>query len=179
VARIEESIVVALPREDVFEFASQPENMPLWNPVVRESRVVGDLEEGAQVVQRIDLLGRRFETIYEVTHYEPCARVEYTSTCGPVEVRGTMRFSPVSGGTRVRWTVVGDARGFLRVADGVLMGLGRQEMRSCLDNLRRVMEEEEPAEVKLSPISVRAGSLLLRGGARLFGVASAFVTQKS
>ena len=181
-ARIEESIVVGLPREQVFEFAAQPENMPLWNPVVRESRVLGDLEEGAEVVQSIDLLGRRFEATYEVTSYEPCERVEYASSSGPVHVRGTMEFRSVRSGTRIRWEVVGDARGFLRVADGLLLGLGRPEMQSCLENLKRVVEGE-PAQLTLSPVSVRAlqqhaGPALVRNGARLLTGFFSLIAQK-
>jgi uncharacterized membrane protein len=138
---VEESIVVSLPRERVFEFAALPENMPLWNPVVRESKALGALERGTKVVQRIQLPGRRFETVYEVTCYEPGRRIAYSSTQGPVEVEGTMEFRRERGGTRVRWIVRGDARGFLRFGESILVGLGRPKMRDCLHNLKRAVEE--------------------------------------
>lgn len=138
---LEESIHIPLPREHVFAVAARPEHMPLWNPAVLESEVVGEMERGATVLQRIELLGRCYEAEYRVSRYEPPRRVTYTSTVGPVEVEGTMRFAAASGGTLVRWGVLGDCRGFLQVAEGLLARAGRRELRACLDTLRRVVEE--------------------------------------
>jgi uncharacterized membrane protein len=142
---IEDSVFVSSPRQAVFRFAARPENMPLWNPAVRESKVIGRLKAGASVVQFIELFGRRFETTYEVTCYEPFRRVTYSSTGGPIEIKGTMEFSTEPGGTMVRWIVWGDCRGFFRVGQSILMGLGRREMRECLGRLKRALEEVEAA----------------------------------
>jgi carbon monoxide dehydrogenase subunit G len=142
---IEDSVFVSSPRQAVFRFAARPESMPLWNPAVRESKVIGRLEAGASVVQLIELFGRRFETIYEVSRYEPFRRVTYTSTGGPMDVQGSMEFSTEPGGTVVHWIVCGDCRGFFRAGQSILMGLGRREMRDCLERLKRVLEEAEAA----------------------------------
>jgi uncharacterized protein YndB with AHSA1/START domain len=183
VIEIEESIDVALPRERVFEFAARPENMPLWNPVVQESKALGDLEEGTEVVQRVDLFGRRFQTTYEVTCYEPNDRIVYTSRTGPVEVQGTMEFQRAKDGTRVRWSVAGDCRSLFRVAESVLIGMGRPEMRTCLENLKGVLEQAEPGEdgeiaVYDRRIPVPAPSVISQGR-RLFSLVTSLVAQKS
>ena len=180
---IEESIHVSLTPERVFRFAARPESMPLWNPVVRESKALGPLEEGATVVQRIDLLGRRFETTYEVTRYEPDRRIEYTSRTGPLEVQGTMEFRRERGGTRVRWHVAGDCRSLFRVAEGVLSGLGRPEMQTCLKNLKGVLEQtesEEDGEISLYERTVSIpGPSLISQGRKLFTLVTSLVAQKS
>jgi carbon monoxide dehydrogenase subunit G len=168
VVQIEESIDILLPLEDVFMFAAHPENMPRWNPVVKESTLVGSLEEGATVRQSIDVLGRRFGAVYEVTRYEPFRAVEFTCTDGPVEVQGRMEFRRVGGATRIQWTVVGDCRGFLRVAEGVLIGLGRPEMRACLENLKLAVEHPETADFPIRSeqgAGIRAPSLISHGRA--------------
>ncbi|MFN2545561.1 MAG: SRPBCC family protein [Actinomycetota bacterium] len=139
--QIEESIVVSLPRDRVFEFAASPENMPLWNPAVRESRALGPLEPGAKVEQLVEILGRTFRAEYEVTRYEPSRRVAYTATAGPVSVHGTMEFRAERGRTLVRWIVAGECPSFLRIAKGFLAARGRPEMRVCLQNLKRLVEE--------------------------------------
>lgn len=138
---VEETIRIALPRRRVFAVASRPDNMPLWNPAVLESELVGPMAPGARVVQRIELLGRDFETEYEVTRYEPGHAVTYTSVRGPVRVEGTMRFESAGEYTLVRWTVAGDCRGFLRVGESLLARAGRRELRGCLESLKRVVEE--------------------------------------
>ncbi|HEX9376670.1 MAG TPA: SRPBCC family protein [Actinomycetota bacterium] len=138
--QIEDSIVVDLPRRQVFPLAASPENMPLWNTAVLESRICGALQRGARVVQRIHLMGHRFETVYEVSSYEPPRLVTYTSTSGPMDIRGTMEFESLRGATRIHWSVAGDCRGFLRVAEPVLVRAGRFEMHACLQNLKRFVE---------------------------------------
>ncbi len=138
---IEECIVIDLPRRRVFPVAARPENMPLWNSAVLESELDGALMEGTRVVQRIHLLGRRFQTAFRVTCYEPPRQITYTSTAGPMDIRGTMEFVPLQGRTLVRWTVAGSGRDFFRVGEGVLVRAGRHEMRSCLENLKRFVEQ--------------------------------------
>jgi uncharacterized protein YndB with AHSA1/START domain len=141
VIEIEESIVIARPRHRVFRFAARPENMPLWNPVVLESRTVGTLQEGAQVVQQVELFGCRFEARYQVTSFEQNRRIAYTCTRGPMPVEGIMEFDVERGATRVRWIVGGDVRGLLRLGEGMLVARGRSEMRACLEHLKRLIEE--------------------------------------
>src|SRR5205809_518728 len=82
--------VVPAPRSRAFGIAAQPENMPLWNRGVLESRVGGPLEKGALVTQICEVYGRRFETLFEVTCFQPPRRVVFTSVRGPMAVRGTM-----------------------------------------------------------------------------------------
>ena len=141
VIQIEETIVVSRPRDEVFSVAADPANMPLWNPAVRESTLVGRLRRGAKVVQLVEILGRRFQTEFEVTTYEPGRRVAYASTGGPLRVQGAMEFRADRGRTHVRWIVSGEPRGFMRVAESVLLGMGRPEMRTCLENLKSVVED--------------------------------------
>jgi hypothetical protein len=145
VIEIEDRVLVPSPLRSTFRFAARPENMPLWNPVVLESRVVGRLRPGAEVVQRIDLFGRRFDAVFAVTSYEPFRRVAYASRGGPVDVRGTMEFETERAGTLIRWIVCGDCRGFFRVTEAVMVGLGRRQMRICLENLRRALQATRAA----------------------------------
>jgi hypothetical protein len=182
VIQVEESILVSLPRKRVFLFAAKPQNMPLWNPVIRESRPQGALKPGATVVQLVELLDRQFETLYQVTAYEPYRKVAYTTSTGPVEIEGTMDFETEPGGTRVTWTVTGGCRGLLRVAEGVLSSLGRPEMRTCLENLKRVVEarehgDEVPALQPFGSIGTAAPSLLSRSR-RLVALAATLVPQR-
>jgi len=175
VIQIEETIVVARPREQVFAVAAHPENMPLWNPAVRESTLVGQLRRGAKVIQLVEVLGRRFETEFEVTAYEPGRRVAYTCTGGPLTVQGTMEFRADRGRTHVRWIVGGDARGLIRVAEGVLLGAGRPEMRACLENLRHFVEVGSARPCRPSPTLSGA---LARGPLRLLGAVGSLVSQR-
>ena len=140
--QVEDRVSIGSSPGVVFRFASRPQNMPRWIPSVVESRLIGHLRPGATVVQRVQFFGRQFETRYTVAVYEPPVRVAYTSLSGPMDIRATMEFEPVPDGTAVRWSVLGDCRGFVRVPRAVLMGRGRHEMRAALEALRRLLDAE-------------------------------------
>lgn len=143
--RLEDAVFVGLPPRRAFEVAAAPENMPRWNPAVTESEVVGELGPGARVIQTIELMGRTFESEFEVTTYEPGRALTFSSVDGPMRIEGTMRFERAKGGTLVRWTVAGDCRGFLKVAEGLLVRVGRRELRACLESLKALLEEQASA----------------------------------
>ena len=143
--QVEDRISIGSSPGAVFGFASRPQNMPRWIPSVVESRLIGRLRPGATVVQRVQLFGRQFETRYVVTAFEPPVRVAYTSLSGPMDIRATMEFEPAPGGTAVRWSVLGDCRGFVRIPRAVLLARGRHEMRMALEALRRLLDGEATA----------------------------------
>ena len=174
---IEESVFVELPPSRVFRFAGRPQNMPRWNPAIRHSRTVGPLREGAEVEQVVDLMGRRFEVVYEVTEYTPSRRLTCTTTQGPVHVEGTMEFERAPGGTVVRWTVRGDTRGFVRVGKRILVGLGRPEMRACLENLKAILEQGNLDQHSRGHQAL-APSMAGRSRPRLLGLVASLVSDK-
>lgn len=139
---IEDSVLIDRPPGEVFPMAADPRNMPRWNPAVLASELDGPLRRGATIVQDIDLVGRRFETVFTLRSFQPARSVTFTSTAGPIQVEGTMRFRAEAGGTRVSWTVRGDCRGILRIAERALVLAGKRELRACLARLKRLLEEE-------------------------------------
>ena len=140
--RIEQEVVVRAPVRDAFLLAAHPERMPLWNDSVLESSVLGELEEGASVVQVAKVCGHRFETVFLVSHFEPFRRVTYSSVSGPMAIEGTMEFEEQGPDTSIRWSIRGDARGFLRIGERLLRSVGEQEMRRCLARLSDLLESQ-------------------------------------
>ncbi len=71
--RIEESLEINRPLEEVFSYVADPENLPEWSNLVLEVRkeTEGPLQEGARFTTVAKFLGRRFETPFEVTAHEP------------------------------------------------------------------------------------------------------------
>jgi hypothetical protein len=67
-----ESGVIERPVEAVFALAANPQNDPLWSPVVAEARQtsLGSLGIGTTFQQVLRLLGRRLEITFEVTGFE-------------------------------------------------------------------------------------------------------------
>ncbi|MBA2536713.1 MAG: SRPBCC family protein, partial [Actinobacteria bacterium] len=61
--RVEDSIVVARPIEDVFDYLTDPETLPEWQGSALEARVEGEgpMRAGSRVLERRKFLGRRLE----------------------------------------------------------------------------------------------------------------------
>ena len=71
--RVEESVEINRPVEEVFSYASDPEHFPEWSGIILEvqKEQPGVLAEGDRFTTVSKFLGRRFETPFEVTAHEP------------------------------------------------------------------------------------------------------------
>jgi hypothetical protein len=83
--RFEESVVLNQPVEKVFDYVSNPLNLPEWQGPPTEVRDLqqstpGGLREGDRFVTVLEFLGRQYETPTEVTAYEPYRRLSYRGT---------------------------------------------------------------------------------------------------
>ena len=86
--RVEESIIIDRPAEEVFGFLSVRTNDPVWMASVTESEwldpaaPMGVGRRGRMVMQA---MGRR-EFLDEVTEYEPGRRIAHRSVAGPMVI---------------------------------------------------------------------------------------------
>lgn len=147
---IEESVEINKPVEEVFSYATNPENFTEWAGTVievhREGSGEAPLSEGESFTVEQKLLGRRFEQSFEVTHYEPHQHYAHRSKGGPVPVSMDFTYEPVSSEkTRIVQHNEGEPGGFFALAGPLLKrALGRQ-MRTNLENLKDLMEAREQA----------------------------------
>ncbi len=141
--RVEESIGIDRPVQEVFEYVSEPDNFPEWTGTAIEvhKRTPGPVREGDTFTAVIKFLGRRFETPYERTSYEPNRRFTERATGGPLpDQRWTYTFEEAPGGTRLARAVEGEPGGFFKLADPLIeRALGRQ-IRGDLETLKDLLE---------------------------------------
>ena len=82
--RVEESIEIYRSVEEVFAYVANPENLPERSGLAIEVKdAPGPLREGDTFTVVAKFLGRRFETPYERTSYEPNRRYTDRATGGP------------------------------------------------------------------------------------------------
>jgi uncharacterized protein YndB with AHSA1/START domain len=101
----EYTIVINKPVEKVFNYVSNPANLPEWQGPPTEIRdlqqITSDrLREGDRFTTVLQFLGRRYETPTEVSAYKPNRRLSYRGTGGPVPTQMIFIFEEVPGGTR-------------------------------------------------------------------------------
>jgi uncharacterized protein YndB with AHSA1/START domain len=141
--RLEESVEINRPVEEVFSYVANPENLPEWSGLVLEvhKETQGQPEEGDRFTTVAKFLGRRFETPFERRAYEPNRRYTDRAAGGPIPDQDwTYTFEEVSGGTRLTRAAEGEPGGFFRLAGPLLERAGRRQIRADLGNLKDLLE---------------------------------------
>ena len=135
--RVDESLVIARPREDVARYMFDWRNDPEWIGGISEARLVtdGDFGIGSRVARVASFMGRRIEYVLEVDEYEPNSRVAMRSVKGPFPMTVEYELEEAEGRTRARVRVGGDATGFYRIARPLL---NRAAARSIAGDLKRL-----------------------------------------
>lgn len=103
-AKIESTVTIARPVEDVFRFVlALEENAPKMDPgvesVVKTSH--GPTGAGTTFRFRQKMLGRRRETTTRFISVEPNREIEFEARLGPIEPKAVLTFEQTDEGTRV------------------------------------------------------------------------------
>jgi uncharacterized membrane protein len=145
--RVEESIVIERPAEDVFEFFSERSNDVVWMGTVEESewlepaRAEGLGRRGRMVIK---VGGRRSEFIDEVTAWEPGRLVAHRTVEGPMDLNTSCFAEPAGEGScRATVTASTEPHGILaRLTDPIVARVMRRSFRADLARLKRLLEGE-------------------------------------
>jgi hypothetical protein len=145
--RIAHSVVIDRPLAEVFALAGNPDYDPRWGALIVESRQISDgsLGTGSRLEQVASLLGARFTTIVEITEYEALQVVAFKIT-EPVRLEHRRTFEPVSGGTRVAFTVEVDTQGHFKLAESLLRNIAQRRLETDLDALKEYLEAPTPSQ---------------------------------
>lgn len=150
--KIEESITIQCPPEDVFEFLAVRSNDALWmasvvesdwlDPTTDPAAPIGVGRRGRMVMK---FPGRRAVFIDEVTEYEPGRRIEHRTVEGPIPLRTACICAPA--GDACRTTVVAEADRlpggvFGRLAAPVVTSVIRRGFKVDLARLKNIFEAE-------------------------------------
>ena len=145
---LEYTIVINQPVERVFDYVSNPVNLPEWQGPPVEIRDLqqstpGQLREGDRFTTVLQFLGRQYETPTEVSAYEPNRRLSYRGTGGPVPTQITFIFEEVPEGTRFTHTQEVEPRGLFGLAESLFEIAAKRQLRSELQILKDLLEANE------------------------------------
>jgi uncharacterized membrane protein len=156
--RVEESIIIDRPPEEVFGFFTVRTNDPVWMASVTESEwldpaaPMGVGRRGRMVMKA---MGRR-EFLDEVTEYEPGRRIAHRSVSGPMAIYTACIAQPTGDGCRA--TVLYEPErlpgGFLgRLTAPLTARIVRRNFRADLARLKDILEAEAGSRGKVEPAS--------------------------
>jgi uncharacterized membrane protein len=147
VARVSGEILINRPVEQVFDYAADQRNEPLYNARMLRSEKITDGPIGVGTRFRATARsGRRVvEMLIEITEYERARRFGSRTTMSSVEVNGGLTFEPVDGATRMRWSWEVSPRGPLRMFGPLVARLGRRQEQAVWTGLKAQLEGSDPA----------------------------------
>ncbi len=140
--RIEKSVLIDRPVEDVWEYVHDPANDAVWQTSIVETRHEGGpaMDVGTRIVEVRRFLGRRFETAWEVSEFDPPRRSAVRSVSGPIPFAGSYLLEPVDGRTRFTLRMDTEAHGFFKLAEPVFGRMAGREMEANLGHLKDALE---------------------------------------
>jgi uncharacterized membrane protein len=140
--KIETSIVINRPIEEVFAFTTNFENQPKWQSRLLEVKKTSEGPIGVGTTWRgvAMFLGQRIENNTVMTEYVPNQAYAGKSTSGPVPAEARLTYEPVEGGTRLGFTLEAQPGGFFKLAEPLLNGLFKRQTEADLATLKDLME---------------------------------------
>ena len=141
-SKIESSVVINGPVEEVFAFANDPDNDAQWQTGVLESKQTseGPIGIGATSSNVIQFLGQRIESTTEVTEYEPNMKVSTKATSGPIPFNSTSTFESVEGGTKVTTVAEIEFGGLFKLAEPIVSRSAKRQFEGSMATLKDILE---------------------------------------
>ncbi|UKA64510.1 SRPBCC family protein [Arthrobacter sp. FW306-04-A] len=142
----DESIVIPVPPEEVFDYLNDPTHLAEYDATILTSELEGDgpVRVGSRFKGTSKILGRTFDWVVEVTEDERPTKQTIKSVEGKIDFIGTYTMTPEAGGTRLNYRLesgAGLGGVFGRVADVLVNKAYARQTRANLATLAEILTE--------------------------------------
>lgn len=133
------------PLTQVFSFVATPENDFQWQYGTLASAQVSHGEVGIGTLFRAvgHLMGRRLETLYEVTTFELNRRYGFRSVTGPVDSHTLYLFEITEGATQIHMTLETDLRDLFKANNTIIVKRFKKQYKENLAMLKTILEAQK------------------------------------
>ena len=139
---VEESIVIQVPCEKLFDYLTDVNNRSQYIPALEEVVMIdeGPIEEGSRYIEVSTIAGRRLETTYQVTSFERNRRITAQTLKSIFPIKVDLLFYDRDSYTTLNIELDFELKGIFRLASGVVRGIVRQQAKDILMNMKRSVE---------------------------------------
>ena len=140
--RVEASVVINRPLEEVFGFVRNPVDHPQWetSQFDVEQTSEGPMGVGTTFRGGIRLLGLPIDWTAECTGYDTDGELEFSVNAGPLQLQEILTLEHIEAGTSFTIVYEGDLRGLVRLAGPIVVRVFQRQVESDLANLRDILE---------------------------------------
>jgi uncharacterized membrane protein len=142
--KVEHSVFINLPAEEIFAYMSNLEKLADWSGAVISARKISSEEMlvGTRVQCTIHMLGKWFDTTYEIVECVPNRYLTFKSILSVAPTLISYQFEPVEGlGTNVILEeIIKFTGGFLGFAESVIKNVIQRQINYDLLTLKDLLE---------------------------------------
>ena len=140
--KVEKSVLINKPVEEVFNFITAEGNYTKWQAGVEE--VIDDVSRntvGSQFTEVRKFMGQEMRTTLEVTDFKPNEKWSAKVVKGPVPYEVTVTFETSNGGTKYTTRVEGEPKGFFKIAENMVAGQLEKSLAEDAQTLKEMLEK--------------------------------------
>ena len=141
--KIEHSVIIQRPMEEVFAFVTDLRNETRWQPEIKSVTLDGAVATGATFREERVSFGRRFVWRFRITRCEAPRCIEIETLSGTAPYAGARRLEAVPGGTRVTESGELQLPWPLRPLDPLWSRLAARPVRDAYARLKALLEARE------------------------------------
>lgn len=140
--RVETTITINRPVEEVLEFLTQVENLPTWaeNIVEAEQTSQGPVGQGTTCRIVSEVMQRRLSHEFAVTEFSPGEKYAAHSTDGPFSMSLIYSIRPFESGSQLHSVSEIRLTGMLALAESAMSAIAQARFESDHRNLKRILE---------------------------------------
>ncbi len=142
--KIEYSVYINRPHQQVFDFVSNPANDPQWVGPVESAKLVseGPVGVGSILSSEAKFMGRNLESTSEYTVWDPPNQFALKSVGGPISYEQTVTFNAKDTGTQLNLSIQADVGGFFKLAEGLVGKQLNKQVETDFITLKSLLEAE-------------------------------------
>jgi len=143
-AHAENSITIARPAKEVFDFILDGTNSVHWRPAVTDVQLLPgkSLGVGAVFKQGLKGPGGRIDGDYEIVECKPNEWIKFQVIAGPARPTGTYIFKADGNSSLVTFILDYQPKGLAKLMDGMINKSMQSEV-STLSNLKAYLENQK------------------------------------
>ena len=142
-SRLEATILINKPAEDIFTFLNNPDNHPKFVPGMLEfnKNSPGPLGQVGATVRGVrQFLGMKMNLPYEITEVESGNKLGMKGQMGPITFNDGYILESMGPNTRVKFWLEFTLNGVMKLARPFLAIVGKTHAHETLTNLKKALE---------------------------------------
>ena len=140
---IQGDIVINRPIDEVFDFAADERNEPVYNPEMTLAEMVTQGPIGVGSKFHCVMTGARAaDMTIEYTEFDRPRRLASLAHISSMDINGTLLFEPQGQSTKMKWLWNIEPRGFMKLLGPIVRRMGERQELANWTGMKKVIEAQ-------------------------------------